>query len=914
MRYVSTVLCAVALVPSAASAQEPKELAVLKGPREASWHLAFSPDGKLLASCGDPNVKVWDVQARREIATFKAPEDVNWGRSVAFSPDGKTLAYRLDDGGIRLWDATTKGEPVVLGQTADGVGGLAFLSDGRLLAYGEEEATLFDPAARKPLAVMTGPSRSFYAAALSADDKTLVSGGHDGRVRLWDVGDKRLRAALVGHTRIVWAVAITPDGKIAASGGDDRAVKLWDVRAGDLLATLSGHGGRVTALAFTPDGNTLASTGGDNRLRFWDALTQKERLAMIVPGEMVRGVAFTRDGRMMATGNADGTIRLWDTSALASPRAEGATRRETIKGGIAHSPDDYLRITGKARVIDANTIAFDDGTEVDISSGADAPDLGQQGLLDGAFYPCGKEAAEFLRKLIGDHAATCYVNARHGLRGGRGDRMHGILYVVETRLDEAMIVNGWAVADHSSTVALELIARENKRGLWRGRFVAPREWRKGARLPGEPPAPRPVPAAGAPGAGGPPAAPTIVKEGANVIKVVGKADVVDAHTLRFADGILVELNGGMDAPDLEQLAAIGDGLYPWGREAADFLRERVGDRVVTCHVEGRRADRLRGDCFVEETQLQIEMVRNGWAVSHHTGMDGWQMFASEGRRGVWRGEFVRPEDWRKGDRLPGEPGETRVQREALQSLRKFDPVVTHDESKPGRPVVAIRFRPNTVEKVGDADLARLKVFTNLRSLDVPSAPKVTDAGLGHLAGLARLVELNVNWTGVTAEGVVRLVKGRLMMERLEVGGVPFRDEDLAALRGVRELSALSLRETLVTDEGLARLKRFEKLRSLSLMSTGVGDAGLKYLESLTALEDLDLDRTAITDAGLAHLEGLRRLCRLQIAHTAVTDTGLRHLEGLRCLEDLNTRGTSVTKDAVERFRKRTRLDPGPTPD
>src|SRR5262245_60881274 len=100
MRCVPTALCGVALAVSSTSAQEPKELAVLKGHADASWHLVFSPDGKLLASCGDPNVKVWDVEARREIATFRAPEDVNWGRSVAFSPDGKLLAYLLDDGGI----------------------------------------------------------------------------------------------------------------------------------------------------------------------------------------------------------------------------------------------------------------------------------------------------------------------------------------------------------------------------------------------------------------------------------------------------------------------------------------------------------------------------------------------------------------------------------------------------------------------------------------------------------------------------------------------------------------------------------------------------------------------------------------------------------------------------------------------
>src|SRR6266545_2069537 len=67
--------------------------------------------------------------------------------------------------------------------------------------------------------------------------------------------------------------------------------------------------------------------------------------------------------------------------------------KDTVKGGIAHSPEDYVRITGKPKVIDGNTIAFDDGVEIDISAGMDAPPLEQKGLIGDKFYPCGKEAA-----------------------------------------------------------------------------------------------------------------------------------------------------------------------------------------------------------------------------------------------------------------------------------------------------------------------------------------------------------------------------------------------------------------------------------------------------------------------------------------------------------------------------------------
>jgi endonuclease YncB( thermonuclease family) len=893
------------LVSSASTvAQVPKERAVFKGHDEAAFHLAFSPDGKLLASCGEPRVKVWDVATGKEVITLEAPEDVRWGRAVAFSPDSKTLAYMLDDGSIRLWDRTRGPESILLGETAGGVGGLAFLSNGRLLGFGSGAATLFDLQTREVLAEFTGAAGDFNAGALSPDESTLFAGGREGKLRLWDIRQKRVRAELAGHPRNVWAAAIAPDGKTAASGGDDGSIRIWNAETRALQTTLSGHRKRVTALAYTPDGKTLASTGADKTLRFWDTATRTERHAIVVPGETVRGVAFTRDGRIMATGNVDGVIRLWDMPAGNQEPAPGAPSREVLKGTIAHSPEDYLRIIGKVRVIDGNTIEFEGGQEVDISGGMDAPVLGQMGLRDGAFYPCGEEAAAFLRTLIGDSLVTSYVNTKHGLSDGGGRRLRGICLIGERRIDEAMVLSGWAVSSHSSLNAFEIIAREQNRGLWRGKFVAPKEWRNGARLPGEPPAPhaQPEPAAERPAAQ--PIAPTFVKDGDRVVKIVGTVEVLDAHTLRYADGTLVELNGGMDAPELEQQAALGDGLYPWGEQAAGFLRKRVEGHVVTCHVEGLRANRLRGSCYVDETELQVEMVRYGWAVSHHSGMDGWEMFASDNRRGIWRGRFVRPEDWRKGDRLPGEPGETNAQRQALSALHVFDPIVSLDESKPGRPVVAVQFRPNTLQKVGDDDLAQLAGFWNLRSLDLPSASKVTDAGLKHLAGLGRMVELNVNWTGVSAAGVIRLVKGRMMMERLEIAGVPFHDEDLAALRGVPDLRTLSLRRTLITNEGLAQLKRFEKLRTLSLMNTGVGDAGLEHLASLSALEDLDLDRTAITDAGLAHLKGLSNLRRLQVAHTAVTDAGLKHLENLPNLRELNVAGTNVTKEAADKLRRR----------
>jgi endonuclease YncB( thermonuclease family) len=161
--------------------------------------------------------------------------------------------------------------------------------------------------------------------------------------------------------------------------------------------------------------------------------------------------------------------------------------------------------------------------------------------------------------------------------------------------------------------------------------------------------------------------PQVVKErvggdhrhpGETLLRITGKVKALDAGTLAFEDGTRVEVAGTMDAPALAQKGRIGDAFYPWGEEAAAFLRKLIGDRPVTFYSFGDGGDRdvrrLRGRCFVGETDLGAEMVRNGWALSAHSAMTPYEVIARENKRGVWRGTFVVPERWRKGERLPGE--------------------------------------------------------------------------------------------------------------------------------------------------------------------------------------------------------------------------------------------------------------------
>ena len=150
--------------------------------------------------------------------------------------------------------------------------------------------------------------------------------------------------------------------------------------------------------------------------------------------------------------------------------------KDRIKGSIYHDKGqrEWVRITGRVRVIDAHTLEFVDGTRVLLH--VVAPGLDEMGMIDGSPYPCGKEAAEFLRKLIGAQPVMCF------LVEAQDDKWIG--YVGDTNLTHALIINGWGLAHHSSLHPAEIAARENRRGLWRGQFLDPDEWRAGKRFPG----------------------------------------------------------------------------------------------------------------------------------------------------------------------------------------------------------------------------------------------------------------------------------------------------------------------------------------------------------------------------------------------------------------------------------------------
>ncbi len=289
---------------------KPKNLVTLPG----ATLVMFGADSRTLAIAVGNDIHLWDSKSKKERGRLKGHTDTII--AMAFSPNGRILATSGNDNTIRLWDVERKQERYMV-ELAEKVSSLAFSRDGTMLATGDLGRLVriwqFQPGSSKELVedkVLKGHTNWIPAVAFNPITQLLASLGNDNTVRTWDPGTGRQIGLLQGKTPWISNLLFNANGTVLASGSAKGKVYLWDMKRAKRFE-LAGHTRKLVSLVgFGPDAYLLASTSADKKIILWDIRT-KALIKMLKPKTLPHSISFRADGKVLATVGQNNIVQQW---------------------------------------------------------------------------------------------------------------------------------------------------------------------------------------------------------------------------------------------------------------------------------------------------------------------------------------------------------------------------------------------------------------------------------------------------------------------------------------------------------------------------------------------------------------------------------------------------------------------------
>ena len=323
-----------------------REVYLLKGHQKYAEFMAFSPDGKTLASAENSGtVILWDTETGVPELEFKSS---GGAINIIFSDDGDTIGILGADGSFRLWDPDTAEEKQTFEDIIDfrvhGIFSIAFNPNDFMIATGHDngKVSITDPFTGDNIHTLEGHEDFASTLGFSADG-SLIASGHWQNIHIWDTDSGELKLHLDEYVGID-NLTFSPDGSLLASNSGYGDIILLDTNTGEQRKVLKGHSGQGLRIAFSSDLRTLASASVDGSVRIWNVFTGQEIHNFANHFGNFTCFDISADGKTVVAPTYDLTVCLWD---LESANLDTTFDKEGYFGvaEIAFNPSDTIIAT-----------------------------------------------------------------------------------------------------------------------------------------------------------------------------------------------------------------------------------------------------------------------------------------------------------------------------------------------------------------------------------------------------------------------------------------------------------------------------------------------------------------------------------------------------------------------------------------